>query len=785
MDRNQIKKLGKKFNVKPSKKVKPDLEDSGFNFNNSNVDVVNLTVVNTLLNQLKQKTFVTKYDIYNFDIQMDEFLSIFPEKFRLGLAGEILKIFQVKSTREIKYLKQSEVLSTIIDNKIKFFEALYIMQVNAQFKNYLLPQTILFRFSKALCEIAGKVGFIREEAIPSEYNNTQYINFMYVIMNKIIVAVGETSGGVQKVVQIEESKPLNQIVVPKPIVPKPAETIHQGSPMVAKPMVAKPIVDKPTVDKAPVKQPFMIKLKPDYTINQTRLNNLLTEFIAIENEPRSVAQLNITNGIRIMWNQTIPELLDFNKDKYSIKLDVPNPNKVYAGLNFAFSDIRNLFNGNGNFAKVCSEFAPGTTINDTKIIGYKYKDTEITYERYNTEILDCATFRSDYSIITECKICGEHNTYKLQSFINRIQANSIGCRNCVRTLNHKGIENIGEILNAMDKVNIPMNKINIKNFTNFKIKNSIVLECQCQCGKLVKGDDLLKLLTRDTNRVNCSEGCSPFSDDTYRLIFAVNSYDIWQGAEYRSLAKKLVDNSLYNMRIAMEKYGTKEVKDVPSVKQVAEGLVKESERLEKGNPMAQDENTVREVRPVRPCVVNNDQGPIHIDHRAIINGLGAGSDITIVGEEEKMEKVENMEKVEDEAQFKQIKIDSISDGLLREEFFKKFIVPKFGFKIFAYIPELKLYSGMLMGDGNFNPLVCSWSEDGKLEDKNLNNIENYSFKKRNVIIITDNNLNTVLEAMLKHQSNKIMIPNGGLEEADVLEIKTKFAELVIAKLNNK
>ena len=163
MDRNQIKKLGKKFNVKPSKKVKPDLEDSGFNFNNSHVDVVNLTVVNTLLNQLKQKTFVTKYDIYNFDIQMDEFLSIFPEKFRLGLAGEILKIFQVKSTREIKYLKQSEVMSTIIDNKIKFFEALYIMQVNAQFKNYLLPQTILFRFSKALCEIAGKVGFIRGE----------------------------------------------------------------------------------------------------------------------------------------------------------------------------------------------------------------------------------------------------------------------------------------------------------------------------------------------------------------------------------------------------------------------------------------------------------------------------------------------------------------------------------------------------------------------------------------------------------------------------------------------
>lgn len=780
MDRNQIKKLGKKFNVKPSKKVKPDLEDSGFNFNNSHVDVVNLTVVNTLLNQLKQKTFVTKYDIYNFDIQMDEFLSIFPEKYRLGLAGEILKIFQVKSTREIKYLKQSEVLSTIIDNKIKFFEALYIMQVNAQFKNYLLPQTILFRFSKALCEIAGKVGFIREEAIPSEYNNTQYINFMYVIMNKIIVAVGETSGGVQKVVQIEESKPLNQIVVPKPIVPKPAETVHQGSPMVAKPIVDKHIVDKPTVDKAPVKQPFMIKLKPDYTINQTRLNNLLTEFITIENEPRSVAQLNITNGIRIMWNQTIPELLDFNKDKYSIKLDVPNPNKVYAGLNFAFSDIRNLFNGNGNFAKVCSEFAPGTTINDTKIIGYKYKDTEITYERYSTEILDCATFRSDYSIITECKICGEHNTYKLQSFINRIQANSIGCRNCVRTLNHKGIENIGEILNAMDKVNIPMNKINIKNFTNFKIKNSILLECQCQCGKLVKGDDLLKLLTRDTNRVNCSEGCSPFSDDTYRLIFAVNSYDIWQGAEYRSLAKKLVDNSLYNMRIAMEKYGTKEVKDVPSVKQVAEGLVKESERLEKGNPMAQDENTVKEVRPVRPGVV------IHIDPiEAIINGLEASSDITIVGREEKMEKVENMEKVEDEAQFKQLKIDSISDGLLREEFFKKFIVPKFGFKIFAYIPELKLYSGMLMGDGNFNPLVCSWSEDGKLEDKNLNNIENYSFKKRNVIIITDNNLNTVLEAMLKHQSNKIMIPNGGLEEADVLEIKTKFAELVIAKLNNK
>lgn len=781
MDRNQIKKLGKKFNVKPSKKVKPDLEDSGFNFNNSHVDVVNLTVVNTLLNQLKQKTFVTKYDIYNFDIQMDEFLSIFPEKYRLGLAGEILKIFQVKSTREIKYLKQSEVLSTIIDNKIKFFEALYIMQVNAQFKNYLLPQTILFRFSKALCEIAGKVGFIREEAIPSEYNNTQYINFMYVIMNKIIVAVGETSGGVQKVVQIEESKPLNQIVVPKP-----AETVHQGSPMVAKHIVDKPIVDKPTVDKAPVKQPFMIKLKPDYTINQTRLNNLLTEFITIENEPRSVAQLNITNDIRIMWNQTIPELLDFNKDKYSIKLDVPNPNKVYAGLNFAFSDIRNLFNGNGNFAKVCSEFAPGTTINDTKIIGYKYKDTEITYERYSTEILDCATFRSDYSIITECKICGEHNTYKLQSFINRIQANSIGCRNCVRTLNHKGIENIGEILNAMDKVNIPMNKINIKNFTNFKIKNSILLECQCQCGKLVKGDDLLKLLTRDTNRVNCSEGCSPFSDDTYRLIFAVNSYDIWQGAEYRSLAKKLVDNSLYNMRIAMEKYGTKEVKDVPSVKQVAEGLVKESERLEKGNPMAQDENTVKEVRPVRPGVVNNDQGPIHIDPiEAIINGLEASSDITIVGREEKMEKVENMEKVEDEAQFKQLKIDSISDGLLREEFFKKFIVPKFGFKIFAYIPELKLYSGMLMGDGNFNPLVCSWNEDGKLEDKNLNNIENYSFKKRNVIIITDNNLNTVLEAMLKHQSNKIMIPNGGLEEADVLEIKTKFAELVIAKLNNK
>ena len=74
MDRNQIKKLGKKFNVKPSKKVKPDLGDSGFNFNNSQVDVVNLTVVNTLLNQLKQKTFVTKYDIYNFDKMQKELL---------------------------------------------------------------------------------------------------------------------------------------------------------------------------------------------------------------------------------------------------------------------------------------------------------------------------------------------------------------------------------------------------------------------------------------------------------------------------------------------------------------------------------------------------------------------------------------------------------------------------------------------------------------------------------------------------------------------------------------
>ena len=126
----------------------------------------------------------------------------------------------------------------------------------------------------------------------------------------------------------------------------------------------------------------------------------------------------------------------------------------------------------------------------------------------------------------------------------------------------------------------------------------------------------------------------------------------------------------------------------------------------------------------------------------------------------------------------------ISDPTLREEFFKKFEFPTFSCKIFAYIPELKLYSGMLNAVNSQVAKVCNWDSLGKLQDTNISDVQKYSFVRKDLLIIKNNDLNSVIKGMMEFGGNP-MIPNGELDREDLFELKMGFAQLVIAKIKNK
>lgn len=772
MDRAQIAKLGKKFNVKEKRRKswKPPLDknENPFNFNNTRVnnDDINISVISNILTQFENANIKTKLDIFNFDVQMDVFISMFPEKVRLPLTSKILGVFQVKSSKTIIGLKPRDLLNTIVDNKIKVFEILYLMQIDKEFKNYNLPDTILFRFAKALSTKCNKIGFIKGDAIPSSFGTIQYINFMYVIINKILLSItSDISAGTEPTGEIDKTtESVKQTEVVKPVVPElPKEEVKQCNNSVG----PKNLGPSNSINIAN----SIGKLKFDYGINQTNLISKLKPFISSDSPLKFTnSPLKINDKINIYWDKDIPELLGKSRNKYFIQLDVPDTTIPFIGSIFGMTELKPIFANNTNFNSICSEIKPGSIINDVKVIGYKFKDTEITYERFKEEVVKCQLFRMNFSVICECLVCGEKMVYKFQSFINRIQENAIGCMKCTRTLTAQNLLIIAEILTAFDTLGISMQDIMIKNFSDFKLEDStknglskVLASATCSCGRVVRGADLALLFERDTYKVNCNKhSCSPFPNNTYKLIFTVWNYPIWENEHYKKLGETTVKNSQNNMLAALQNYGKSKI-----------------ENVNKDGDKNMENASGSMVRPVEMNVPESIVGRsfTNEDIGATINGLSIDKNEPVVQVPRVVEVIPSMPSMP-----KTMEESMIPDPILREEFFKKFEHPSFSCKIFAYIPELKLYSGMLNAVNSQAAKVCNWDSLGKLQDDNLTDVGKFSFVRKDLLIIKNNDLNSVIKGMLDFGGNPT-IPNGELDREDLFELKMGFAQLVVAKLN--
>ena len=728
MDRSQINKLSKKFNVKHSKKQQklPEVTShQEFNFGNSKVDEVNLIVFNDITKQLQSKNYNTKLEVFNFDIQLDVFLSLFPNNIKLQLANEILKSFQVKTTMETKRLGANQLLTTIIDNKIKLFEALYIMHVDKNVKPYILPDTILLRLSKILIEICTKLGFVKANSLPSDFGISQHINFMYIIINKILIEIGGAAQIPKQdtAVEVKPKESVEQIQEPKTVnVEQVLDYGHKVTP-------------KDTQKQG----------KIDYNINTPNLTKLIGEMINLPEEKRIPVRLS--DNIIIHWSPDIPELAGFAKDKYYIEFNTIQPDEQFAGIQYAFSEVKQLFPTIGLFNNIVSSIKPGTIINHAKIIGYKYRNTEITYERFKEDMsvansshyANGHTFvTSDFTIKFECTHCKHKHELKVPSFISKTRTHINLCNACHKSIPESNNKILTDILLIFRKLNISLDTVVVKNFSNFKFFTSAsksLSHAVCSCGNIIKGENFSFFLNSNTHRVNCSKDCSIVPNDLFGILYNVREFKDWQFPQFREAAERISKSTI------------DKIENSP-------GLIKP--QLQMLNPLTDE---VEKVNTPAPKAIEQ------IKEKEMDKVMTEKPEVQV------KEKVSG-------ATLNAIIVEAINDEQVRNEFVKKFRIPDFRFKIFAYIPELKIYSGMLAGTPSLPPVVCNWTIDGVIDKPEL---QKFNFVKKDVIIISNNNMNTVLNALV-HNDMKIKIPNGEIEMDKLSEIKIKLAEMIIAAI---
>lgn len=745
MDREQIKKLSKKFNIKQTKKTSIVASHQEFNFGNSKVNEVNLQVFNEITKQLQSKNYNTKLEIFNFDVQLDVFLSLFPNNIKLQLANELLKTFQVKTTIETRKLGANQLLTTIIDNKIKLFEALYIMHVDKNFKNYILPDTILLRLSKILIDICSKIGFVKANSIPSDFGISQHIDFMYIIINKMLVEVG---GSLSTPVVTKVEAPVQKVEAPKPIPVSTPAPIQKPETVTIEQVLD---YGQKVTPKDTQKQ-----IKFDCEINTQNLTKLISKLIETPEDLRK--PVRISKNIVIHWNPDFPELAGFAKDKYYIEFNTVKLEEKFAGLQYGFSEVKQLFPVASSINHLIAEATPGTVLNHSKVIGYKFKDIQITYERFKEDLLKANSngytlnnvfSNSDFSIMFECTNCKSQSELKVPSVISKTRSHVHLCSGCNKNIPAYNKIDLVEILLIFRKFKISLDNIVVKNFSNFKFTNAnseALTMAKCSCGKPINEEDFKIFLNSGTHRVNCSKDCSVVPNELFSVIYNVREFSDWQFPNFREAAERISKSTI-------DKIENSPGLSKPQLK-IINPLEDEVEKVNTPAPKAIEQIKEKEMDKVM-------------------------TEKPVVQVEASMPNIPSMPSIPFGEGNRSIVIEAISDVQLREDFLKKFRVPFFNFKIFAYIPELKLYSGMLNGTASTPPVICNWTVDGIIDKPELQN--KFNFIRKNVLVITNNNLNTVLNALVNNDM-KIKIPNGEIEMDKLSEIKIKLAELIIAAI---
>ena len=748
MNREQIQKLAKKFTVKTNtrqKIIKPN------SISISDTNVVNVALVEEVINQAQCKAVTFPRDVYKFDIQLDKFLGIFPENQRLNLASKLLEIFEVKTSKEVGSNNPS---TTIIDNKIKLFEALYLMHVNKEFNWYILPDTILFRFSKVLCNLAERVNFIKKNAIPERFGISEYIKFMYVIIGKLIEDYSDVK---KENLAIDKAEKLmctsNEVEVDKPNVSGIAPTIEALSVPVIKEEPEEPEESEvqEVQEVAGTKDNEILKELDEIFenwIDKKVLDKKIESFIEINPKDKKDNPLILGNMVKVWWDRDLPELQGLQRNKYSIEFLPVTTNYVVNSLEISLrEDIGKIFNDSKEIIEKFARIRVGQIIANHEVIGYHYLSKPATYAEYVANSKTDNNFRKRGGLTLKCLSCGTIRDLSIHVLIQRIRVSSgIGCGTCAISIATRKQNMLYEILRCFESHGIKPKEMMVKNIGEFSLKrHSLIaasnMTAKCMgCRKPVQIVKNKSLLFSQGDRFNCNEKCSPYSDGVYKLFYYTRIFKYkWSDSESENIAvnhvAKFTEHMLANPN--------------PNAPIGYKPMIGMNEKVsnEKDN-LSKDYTPISTPTPILQ-VLKKDEPKVE---KPVENKVTEVAGVIM----------EN---------------DSFTNLVAQEAFFKHFKKPGFGFKIFAFIPELGLYSGMIKGDNRNATMVANWKTDGKLDSLNIEDVKKYSFTKKENILISNNDIINAVNDLWKFGANPL-IPNGEIEESKIMELKIKIAELI-------